>query len=114
MNNPDIYMAGGSLDGTQAGLRARPLPSQPTILSQQAPVAPITDTLAAVAVPVAPAAQAPDPDESPATIAKLTPPPKENSVEAPKEYKKVTSGEASLSPGDIKTDYAETSRKDAA
>ena len=107
MNNPDIYMAGGSLDGTQAGLRARPLPSQPTILSQQAPVA-------AVAVPVAPAAQAPDPDESPATIAKPTPPPKENSVEAPKEYKKVTSGEASLSPGDIKTDHAETSRKDAA
>jgi hypothetical protein len=63
MNNPDTYMAGGSVDGTQAGLRARPLPSQP---------APVADTLAAVAAPVAPAAQAPDPDESPATIAKPT------------------------------------------
>ena len=72
MNNPDTYMAGGSIDGTQAGLRARPLPSQPTILSQPAPVAPVAGTLAAVAVPVAPAAQAPDPDESPAAIAKPT------------------------------------------
>jgi len=114
MNNPDIYMAGGSLDGTQAGLRARPLPSQPTIPPQPAPIAPVADTLAAVTVPVAPAAQVPDPDESPATKAIPTSPPKENSVEAPKEYKKVRSGEASLSPGDITTDHAETSRKDAA
>jgi hypothetical protein len=105
MNNPDIYMAGGGFDGTQAGLRARPLPSQPTILPQPAPVAPVVDTPAAVSAPVAPAAPAPDPDESPATKAKPTPPPKED--------KKVTSREASPSP-DITTDHAETSRKDAA
>jgi hypothetical protein len=114
MNNPDIYMAGGGFDGTQAGLRARPLPSQPTIPPQSAPVAPIAGTLAAVAAPAAPAAQAPDPDESPATKAKSTAPPKENSVEARKEDRKVTSGEASPSPGDITTDHAETSRKDTA
>jgi hypothetical protein len=105
MNNPDIYMAGGGFDGTQAGLKARPLPSQPAVLPPPAPVAPVPDTPAAVAAPVAPAAPVPDPDESPATKAKPTPPPKENSVEAAKEGKKVTSGEASPSP-DITVDHA--------
>jgi hypothetical protein len=98
-------MAGGGPDGTQSGLRARPLPSQPTILPQPASVAPVADTPAAVAAPVAPAAPAPDPDESPATRAKPTLPPKENSVEAAKGDKKVTSREASPSP-DIMTDHA--------
>jgi hypothetical protein len=105
MNNPDIYMAGGGFDGTQAGLRARPSPSQPTILPQAAPVAPVPDTPAAVAAPVAPAAPVPGPDESPATKAKPSSPPKENSSEVAKKGKKATSREASPSP-DTTVDHA--------
>ena len=97
-------MAGGGFDGIQAGLKARPLPSQLTILPPPAPVAPVPDTPAAVAVSVTPVAPVPDPDESPAARAKPSPPPKENSVEVAKGSKKVTSREASSSP-DIKVDH---------
>jgi hypothetical protein len=105
MNNPDIYMAGGGFDGAQAGLKARSLPSQPTILPLPAPAVPVPDTPVAVAAPVAPAAPVPDPDESPAIRAKPSPPPKENSVEVAKEGKKVTSREASPS-SDTTVDHA--------
>ena len=117
MNNPDMYMAGGGLDGAQTGLRSRPLPSQPTLpvnVPDPTAVAPATDAPAAVAAPVAAAGPAPDPDESPAT--KAIPPPKEKSAEAPKDDKKPTSGEAAPSP-DANTantaDHIESSRDGA-
>jgi hypothetical protein len=123
MNNPDIYMAGGALDGSQAGLRARPLPAQPTVPPQAVPVAPsaadasaAAAAAAAAAVPVAPAAPPADPDESPATKAKPTPPlpppppKKETVVEASKDGRKPASSENVPSTGDSKTDRAAASR----
>lgn len=105
MNNPDIYMAGGGFDGAQAGLKARSLPSQPTILPLPASAVPVPDTPVAIAAPVAPATPVPNPDKSPVTRAKPSPPPKENSVEVAKEGKKVTSREASTS-SDTTVDHA--------
>jgi hypothetical protein len=118
MNNPDIYMAGGGLDGSQAGPRSKPSPAQPTVPPQAPPAAPAADApAAAVAVSVAPAAPPADPDESPATKGEADGHhPRHQGkllVETSKDDKKPASGENAPSAGDSKADRAERSRDGA-
>ncbi|KIW04315.1 uncharacterized protein PV09_04608 [Verruconis gallopava] len=69
MNNPDMYMAGQSLDNTNFALRKGPLPSGP-VLPAIVPPVPTTGagpSAPAPSAPVAPLPIIPDPDESPAS-----------------------------------------------
>jgi hypothetical protein len=113
MNNPDIYMAGGSIDGTPGGTGARPPPGpQPTVPVTVPQAAP----LGADVPPAASSAPAADPDESPATKAKPTPtppPPKEAEDDTPKDDKKGPSGASPSSTNHNKADPDQTSLADA-
>lgn len=118
MNNPDIYVAGGSIDGTSGGTRAPPPPGPQPTVPQAAPlradVPPAASSAPAALPGPAPAA---DPDESPATMAKPTPtsppPPKEAEADTPKDDKKGPSGASPSSANHSKAGPAQTSHTDA-
>jgi hypothetical protein len=85
LNNPDMYMAAGEVEGSNLALRARPVPGQPAVPQSQTVVPPAL----------------PDPDASPATAAD-TKDDKKPEAKPSKDDKKPSDAVASSSKNDAK------------